>query len=65
MVRIVVNHNLVTVPQPVIAKADVRSNPEVETTKPEARRTATFNPKHMAAPNTAGEVSMFPGMIRW
>jgi len=64
MVGVVVDYDLVTIPQPVVAKSNiVGSNAEVKTAKPEARRAAAFNPVDMAAANSTGEVSMFPGMV--
>jgi hypothetical protein len=65
VVGIVVNHDLVAVPQPVIAKGDVvGSDAKVESAEPKARRTAAFDPVHMATTDSPAEASMFPGMIK-
>ena len=64
VIGIFINHDLVRVPKPAIAKRDIiRSDAKVEATKPEAIRTASSQPPHMTAAKAASEVSMFPGMV--
>jgi hypothetical protein len=64
MIRIVVDHDIVTAPDPIVAGIIiVRGNIEVETTKPETLPVSAFNPVYMATANFAAEVPMFPGMI--
>ena len=64
VVWVFINHDLVAVPKPVIAETNiVGGNVEIKPAKPEAPRAASFNPDDVAATETAGKVSMFPGMI--
>ena len=65
MVRVFVNHNVVTVPEPVTAIGSiVVRNSEKEPAKPEAAGPATFKPKDMAMPKASGEVSVRPWVIK-
>lgn len=64
VVRIVVNHNLVTVPEPVVAVADVSgSNTEIETAEPEAAGPSSRQMPNVAAANSAREAPMLPRVI--
>jgi len=64
MVRVCVDHDLVAVPEPVIAVGKVkRSDAEGETAKPETVGTASAYAPNVAAAEAAGETAMFPGMI--
>ena len=64
VIRVVINHNLVAVPQPVIAVVVVSgSNIEIEAIEPKAVATATAQVPNVAAANSAGKVPVFPGMI--
>src|SRR5579863_2030537 len=64
MVWIFVNHDIVAIPEPVPAVADVEGgNAETKTAEPESARAAAAQPPHMAAPEAAGEMSVLPRMI--
>jgi hypothetical protein len=64
VVRVFVNHDLITVPEPVTAKADiVWGNAEEEAAKPETTRSASLNSEDMAWTKTAPEVSVLPSTI--
>ena len=65
VIRIVIDHDLVRVPQPSIAEGDVRRGyvprPSVE---PETRRAAACDVPHMARAKAAAEMPMLPGVIQ-
>jgi hypothetical protein len=64
VIRILINHDLVRTPEPVIAKAVVVwGNAKVEAAKPEALPVPSFKPKDMVGTEPAREVSMLPRMI--
>lgn len=64
VVRIVVNHNLVTVPHPTVAEANViGGDTEVEPPKPEATGPSAGQMPNVAAANSARKVAMLPGVI--
>src|SRR5580658_4853928 len=64
MVGVFVDDDLIAVPEPVTAEAEVESgHTEVEAAKPEAARTASGDAPHVAAAEAAGEVAVLPGMI--
>jgi hypothetical protein len=64
VIRILINHDLVRTPEPVIAKAIVVwGNAKVEAAKPEALPVPSFKPKDMVGTEAAREVSMLPRMI--
>src|SRR5208283_694161 len=65
MVGVVVDHDLVTVPEPIIHEAVVvRSHTEKEAAKAESLRTTATEPVYMAGSNTTAEVAVFPRMIK-
>jgi hypothetical protein len=64
VVGVLVNRDIVAIPEPVVAEADVEiGNGEAKTTEPEQARASAAQMPHMAAAEAAGEASMFPGMI--
>ena len=64
MIRIVVDHDLIGVPQPIVDEGVVvRRDVEEEPAKPETSRTAAAEPEDMTAPEAAGETTMRPRMI--
>ena len=65
VVRVIINHDLVTVPQPVIAEVVVgRCNAEVETVEPKAVWAAPAESKPVATADAASEASVFPWAIQ-
>jgi len=64
MVRIVINHDLVGVPHPAVAKAHIigRHAPE-KSPEPKTLRTAAAQAPNVAAANPAVETAVFPGMV--
>ena len=64
VIWIVINHDLVRIPEPVIAKAViVWGNAKVEAAKPEALPVPSCKPKDMAGTETAREVPVGPRLI--
>jgi hypothetical protein len=64
VVRIVIDNDIVAVPQPVVAEADViRGNAEIEAAEPESVRTAATEMPNVTATEAAGKASVLPGMI--
>ena len=64
IIGIVIDHNVVIVPEPVAAIAVViRRDLEEEATDIEAVRSATAQPPNMLRSKAGGEASMLPGMI--
>ena len=64
MVGIFIDDDVVAVPEPVAAEADViGSDAEIEATEPEAVGTAPREMPDVAASEAAGKASVFPGMI--
>jgi hypothetical protein len=64
MIGIVVENNVVVIPVPVIAVADIsRGDAEVVPTEPEASRTTPFKPPHMTASNPNRKMAVLPGMV--
>jgi hypothetical protein len=65
VIRIFVDHDLFTVPQPIIGKAIVFGcNAEIEAIEPETVPTAAREAEDMASPKAAGEPPVFPGAIK-
>jgi len=65
MVWVVVDHDLVGAPTPVVAEAVVSGgHTEIETAEPEALAVATFDAPHVAFADASSEVAMLPGMIK-
>jgi hypothetical protein len=65
MIRIVIDHNLVAIPTPVIDIAVVGwSDSKVEAVKPEPISPSSFEPVYLAATDAPPEASLFPGMIQ-
>jgi hypothetical protein len=64
VVWIVINHDLVRIPEPVITKAVlVWGNAKVEAAKPEALPVPSYKPKDMAGTEPSREVPVLPRMI--
>src|ERR1017187_662701 len=64
MVGVLVNHDLVRVPEPAVAEVDIiGSHEEVETAKPTAIRPPSRRAPDMLFANTAHESSMLPRVI--
>ncbi len=65
VIGIFIDHDLIAVPQPVAAVADVdRCHAEVESAKPEAAGTATSQPPDVPFAEATGEVPVLEGMIQ-
>ena len=65
MIRVVINHDLIGIPEPVgDIRIIVREDAKVETSEPEAVRTSAFETKNMARPEATREPAVFPGMIQ-
>src|ERR1700691_2913812 len=65
MIGIFVDHDIVGIPEPVIAVAYiVRRHRKIESTEPEAARASALNVKHVALAKAAGKMSVLPGMIK-
>ena len=64
MIGILVNHDGVAIPEPVINKAKlVWEYAEIVTVKPEPVPVPALHPEDMASSKAAGKASMFPRMI--
>jgi len=64
VIRILVNHDLVGIPQPVTAIAQVeRRDAEVEASEPESRRASSCQVPDVMRTESAGEMAVLPGMI--
>ena len=64
MVGVIVNDDVVTIPQPVAAVADIeRRDAEVEAAEPETTGSSTRQMPAMTRAETSGEVAVFPGMV--
>ena len=64
VVGIFVDDNVIAVPEPIPAEPDVVGcDAEVETAEPEAAGTASSEMPDVAAAETAGEVTVLPGVI--
>src|SRR5450432_3507663 len=64
MIGVFVDHDVVAIPQPIVAKPDVEvGDAEVEAAEPEPAGDAAGEVPDMAAAKSAGKVAVFPGMI--
>ena len=64
VVGVVVDHDVVTVPEPVVAIAQVEgANAKVEASKPKTVGAASAEAPDVTAADAAGESAMLPGMI--
>jgi hypothetical protein len=64
VIGIVVDHDLIGVPEPIVTEGDVVwRHTEEESVEPESSRTAACEPKAMTAPDAAGETTMLERMI--
>lgn len=64
MIGVVVDDDIVAVPEPIVAVGDVEGrDTEVESAKPEAAGTATNQAPAMTRADAAFEVTMLPGMV--
>src|SRR5579871_3881826 len=65
MIRIVIDHDIIGVPEPAVHVADVigRDAP-AKSAKPEERGSAAADTPYMAAADPAGETAVFPGTIQ-
>src|SRR5260370_42363256 len=61
VIRIVINHDLIAVPQPIAGVIVViRCNAEVKTAEPEAIPATAAEPEDVPAPNPARKTAMLP-----
>jgi len=64
VIGVVVNHDVIAVPEPVVAVGKVKgANAEVEAAKPEAVGAASAESPDVTAADAAGEAAMLPRMI--
>ena len=64
VVWVLIDHDLVAIPEPVIAEVEVVcGDAEVETTKPETLPVSSSQAEDMAAAESASKASVFPRMI--
>jgi hypothetical protein len=64
VVIVLINYDLVGIPQPAISEAKiVWGNAEEEAVKPEALRASAYETEYMAMAKAARKVPMLPGMI--
>jgi len=64
VVRVVVNHDLVTSPHPVVAIANViRGDAEIVPAKPEAARASSHQPPDMSPSETSSKVAVLPRVV--
>jgi putative intracellular protease/amidase len=64
VIRVFVDHDVVAVPEPVVAEAQVeRGDAEVEASEPETAGAASGKVPDVASPEASGEVAVLPGMI--
>jgi hypothetical protein len=64
MVRIVVDHDLVAIPEPAVAEAIIeRGDLKVEAVEPEALSASSSEPEDMPAADASREASMLPGTV--
>jgi len=65
MVGVVVDHDVIVVPIPVVHISDIKgSDAEIVSAEPKAGRPPAPQPPHEARPETALEVAVFPRMIQ-
>ena len=65
VIGIIVDDDVVRIPEPSVTETNVvGSYGEEETAEPETAGTTATEAPHMAAPETAGEATMLPGMIQ-
>jgi hypothetical protein len=65
MIRIIVNHDLIGIPQPAIHVSDiVRRDAEREPAEPKTTGSASTQMPNVSFADTAREMSMLPGMIQ-
>src|ERR1700722_10438286 len=64
MVGVLINHNLIRVPEPVIAEGQIgRGHRPVPAVEPEPARTAATNPPYVTGTKATGKVAMLPRLI--
>lgn len=64
MVGIIVQNDIIRIPEPVIAVTDVvRSDGEVEAAEPEPARSTASQSPHVPRPEAAGEMPVLPWVI--
>ena len=64
VVGVLINHDLVTVPEPVVAEAIViGGNAKIKASKPEALRAATGQDPNVPGAESPGKMSVLPRMI--
>ncbi len=65
VVGVIVDHDVIAVPEPVIAVGKVKgADAEIEATEPESIGAASTESPRVAAANAASEVAVFPGMVQ-
>jgi hypothetical protein len=64
VVGVVINHDLVTVPYPIVAISEIiRGNAEIESPEPETAGSTARQMPNMAGPESARKVPVLPGVI--
>src|ERR1700689_3495780 len=64
MIRVVIDHDVVAVPEPVCAISGVEGcDREEECTHRKSVRVASVKPPDVARPDGTGKVTVFPGMV--
>ncbi len=64
MIRVLIDHDIVAIPEPAIDEAVIgRSDAEEETVKPETLPVSSSKMEDMARTEAAGKMSMCPGLI--
>lgn len=64
MIRILVDHDIVGTPIPVVAIAEIIGrNRKIETAEPEAARASAFDSEHMTPTEATGKSPVLPGMM--
>src|ERR1700722_17849332 len=64
MVGILVDHNLIRIPEPIIAECQIgRSHRPIPAIEPEPARSSTANSPHVTGTKPASKVAMLPWLI--
>jgi hypothetical protein len=65
VVRILIDYDLVGIPEPVTAEAEIgRGNTKIEAAEPETTRASSADPPHVAATEASGKPTVFERMIQ-
>jgi hypothetical protein len=64
MIRVIVDDNLIRVPQPIVDVVILeRRNAEVKTVEPKPFAVSAAEVPHMPAPDSTGEATVLPGVV--